>query len=307
MIAGQDLVGMYGDVDFALLLKQQMAAFMVGQWENNTNSNSGPPAVGVQRAELGGFYGGTNAGGPGYAPLNGITTLEEIEPATILNNPPGRKLTIESSNITSQESLEHMRRIIQIVGLQVALPLIVMLMDASETNFSGWRGAVDIARMLFRVKQKNLVRRMHRPITNWRYRWQIDRGGEIGRALKKKLDAVGPEKAFRHLWHPPTWPYIQPLQDANADAIKLSTLLSSPRRVAADRGLEFNDVVDETVADNKRAILAAIKAAQEIKTETQVDVHYRELLNRDLYKGWQQIESEDDKPQPPTQPLKKAS
>ena len=287
LIAGQDLVGMYGDVDFALLVKQQLAAFMVGQWENTTNFAGGPPPTGQPRQDLASIYGGTYgvAGGPGYAPTNGITTLEEIEPGTILNNPPGRKLTIQSSNITTSESLEHMRRIIQIVGLQVALPLIVMLMDASETNFSGWRGAVDIARMLFRVKQKNLIRRMHRPITNWRYRWQIDRGGEIGRALKKKLDAVGPEKAFRHLWHPPTWPYIQPLQDANADALKLSTLLSSPRRVAADRGLEFNDIVDETVADNKRAILTAIKESLDIYAQTKVVVHYRELLNRDLFKG----------------------
>lgn len=278
-IAAQDMLGVRDDVEFALLIKQQLAAMVVGEWEN-TSPNAAPPgAVGEQRNVIG--------------PTGGLVTLEDVEPGTILNPPPGKKFKLHASMITSQESLQHMRQIMQIVGLQVAMPLIMMLMDASETNFSGWRGAIEIARSMFRDNQRNLRSHHHRWVAEWRMRWEMRQPrSAMGKSLRRAYARHG-DALFRHGWQLPAWPYIQPAVDAQADALKLSTMLSSPRRVAADRGHEWDEIVDETIEDNTSAITKAIIASKKIYAKTGESVHYRELLNRDLFKGGQLIDTEE--------------
>jgi hypothetical protein len=54
-----------------------------------------------------------------------------------------------------------------------------------------------------------------------------------------------------HRWQPPSWPYIQPYQDAQADALLLSSMLSSPRRVHQQRGMDFTEVAAEAVAGHE--------------------------------------------------------
>ena len=107
-----------------------------------------------------------------------VVPLEEAEPGTILNPPPGKKFKLHASAINTQESMEHMKRIVQIVGLQVSMPLIMLMMDASETNFSGWRGAIDIAHLMFTSNQQHFARRLHKPVADWRIRWMMEYGSD---------------------------------------------------------------------------------------------------------------------------------
>src|SRR5690606_8680833 len=86
----------------------------------------------------------------------------------------------------------------------------------------------------------------------------------------------------------------QPLDDAKADAFRLNSLLASPRQVAGERGRDFDDIVDETVADNYRAIRQAMRAVQRLKSKfPESEVTWRDILNRDLYKGGQVFDSQD--------------
>jgi hypothetical protein len=124
-------------------------------------------------------------------------------------------------------------------------------MDGSETNFSGWRGAVDEARKGFVADQVNLVRRLNRPA----YRWKLAQHLETTKdqALKKAYKKLG-ESIFNHNWNLPTWSYIEPVADAEGDATQLKNALTSPRRLHAARGRDWEQIVDETTDDNTYAI-----------------------------------------------------
>ena len=161
----------------------------------------------------------------------------------------------------NSEYLQQVKLILQIIGVNFGLPLCLVLMDGSETNFSGWRGAVDEARKGFVADQVNLVRRLNRPAYIWKLSQHLAETKDA--ALKKafrKLDKA----IYRHNWNLPTWSYIEPVADAEGDATQLRNALTSPRRLHAARGKDWEEIAEESVADNSFAIEAAAKQAAKI-------------------------------------------
>ncbi|HRA88544.1 MAG TPA: hypothetical protein PK992_10745, partial [Planctomycetaceae bacterium] len=142
------------------------------------------------------------------------------------------------------------------------LPLCLVLMDGSETNFSGWRGAVDEARKGFVADQMNLVRRLHKPA----YTWWLHREIELDSTLKRvaKLQKIN---IFGHKWNLPTWSYIEPVADSEGDASQIRNGQTSPRRMQAARGKDHETIVDETIEDNAYAITKAQARADEINAK----------------------------------------
>jgi hypothetical protein len=137
-------------------------------------------------------------------------------------------------------------------------------MDGSETNFSGWRGAVDEARKGFVADQMNLVRRLNRPA----YRWKLSQylATTKDRALRKAYSDIG-ERIFQHNWNLPTWSYIEPVADSEGDASQIRNALTSPRRMHAARGKDWEEVSEEIIADNSYAIERATSRANELNKQ----------------------------------------
>jgi hypothetical protein len=131
-------------------------------------------------------------------------------------------------------------------------------MDGSETNFSGWRGAVDEARKGFVADQLNLVRRLHKPA----YEWWLSR--ELADDFELRNWADKPKiKVYGHNWNLPTWSYIEPVADAEGDATQLRNALTSPRRLHSARGSDWEEVSEEIIDDNIYAINNAARTAAE--------------------------------------------
>jgi hypothetical protein len=97
------------------------------------------------------------------------------------------------------------------------------------------------------------------------------------RVLRRRLEAQGP-RMLEHAWRFPGWRSIQPVDDANADALRVRHLQASPRQICAERGIEFEDVAGHTVADNALAIRTAIAEAKSIQAETGVAIDWRDVL-----------------------------
>jgi hypothetical protein len=150
-------------------------------------------------------------------------------------------------------------------------------MDGSETNFSGWRGAVDEARKGFVADQMNLVRRLNRPAYTWKLSQYLEdtKDKAIKRAFAKIGDAI-----YRHNWNLPTWSYIEPVADAEGDATQLRNALTSPRRLHAARGKDWEEIAEESIADNAYAIERAAKQAAKINAQFPGSpaVNWRDLI-----------------------------
>ena len=240
------LAGMLEDVNFAKLVQQQVVSCFAIFRKLAAGSEALPSADG---------YGDASTQQTGA----GVRQIEGVSPGMEIIGNPGEELQGFSPNVPNSEYFQQVRLLLQIIGVNFGLPLCLVLMDGSETNFSGWRGAVDEARKGFVADQVNLVRKLNKPAYEWKL-WQwINEDVALRRAAANKKITL-----FSHEWHLPTWSYIEPVADAEGDATQLRNALTSPRRLHAARGKDWEEIAEESIADNAYAIQRAAKQAAEI-------------------------------------------
>lgn len=242
-----DLQGMFEDTNFAKLVAQQvLSCFVIFRMREDLGSLGGPPPLGASEET-------THSDGS-------VKVIENLSPGLEITGAPGEKFDGFSPQIPNPEFFDHMKFILTLIGVNLGLPLVMVLLDAKETNFSGWRGAVDQARMGFRDNQANLIARFHRPVYRWKVRQWLSEQPEWERL-------AGVRDVFGHRWNPPSWPYIEPYKDAQADALRLDKNLTSPRRLQAERGREWKAVARELVEDRALLIRGALEQATGLEGE----------------------------------------
>lgn len=187
-------------------------------------------------------------------------TREEGAPGTVYKSrKPGEKIEAWSPNIPAPQFFKHASLLLTIISINLDLPEIVFLLDATRGNFNSYRGVIDQARQRFEQIQQDMVADFHTPA----YQWKVRQWMESNRALRSIANRSG-INIFGHRWTPRGWPYLQPVQDAAADDLRLSRNLISPRRRAQERGLRWDDLAREIVADRKLLIEQAIAAADDL-------------------------------------------
>lgn len=264
------LTGMFEDIQFAKLVQQQVVScFAVFRQQAFSPDGSAPPSTSG--------YGETKYESNQY----GVRRLEGISPGMEIVGRPGEQLQGFSPNTPNAEFFSHVKLMLQLIGVNLGLPLCLVLMDGSETNFSGWRGAVDEARKGFTANQRNLVKRLHAPV----YKWKVREWMASDTALKVAAKTAK-VNIFGHKWNSPTWSYIDPMKDAQADAFQVQNALTSPRRLHGSRGRDWEEVAKEIVDDNATAIVLAKKRAARInKMDDGQPVHWRELISLPMPSG----------------------
>jgi len=266
-----DEMGMFEDTQFAALLKSQISACYAVFRERELKTGdipSTPPQLGERTTE-------TRRDGS-------TRTIENIHPGMIIEGAPGEKLQGFSPNVPNPEFFEHMRLVLTLIGINLGLPLVLVLLDPRETNFSSWRGAMDQARMGFRRNQRALISRFHTPVWKWKVRQWIAEDPAIAAAAQR----LG-NKIFAHRWNTPRWPYIEPLTDRQAELLAVTGNLTSRRRVCEESNLEWELLADEIIADNAYAIRNAKREAAAINEQYKDDnpVHWRELISLPMPSG----------------------
>jgi lambda family phage portal protein len=256
-----DHLGMFEDINFARLVQQQIVSCFAVFREREKTFTGGAYKKGQQTTDT--WSGGASR------------VLEGIAPGMDILGAPGEKLSGFSPDVPNPEYFPHVKLILTLIGINLGLPLVLMLLDAGETNFSGWRGAIDQARLGFRRNQQAMVQRWHSPI----YRWKLNQWIAEDSILRSAANRLGP-RFFRHRWSTPKWPYIEPHKDALGDATQVDNRLSSRRRLLDERGIDIDELDSEIVADNGRLLRAAIAEAKAINTaDSEAGVTWRDVLN----------------------------
>ena len=257
-----DTVGMHDDIQFATLVKAQMAALIAILHNRGANwTPGGDQQKGDRETE-------TLAGGH-------TRTIEGVSAGLEIFSDIDEKLEAFSPNIPSPEFFPHAMMVLTFIAINLDLPVHVLLLDPSNTNFSGWRGAIDQARLRFKQIQKWYAECFHTPI----YRWKVKQWAQRDSALRSRLESTEVQ-LFGHRWNPPAFAYLEPLTDASADLLQQRNALNSPRRIHAARGREWKVVAQEIVSDNGMAILMALEKAKEINAlHPDAEVHWRELVS----------------------------
>jgi len=256
-----DMIGMHDDTQFAKLVQQQIVSCIAFFRERSEMfGGAGTAQLGEQEAE---------AQGDGSTRV-----IEHIAPGLEFRGAPGEKLSGFSPNVPNPEWFPHAQLILTFISINVGLPLQVFLLDPSKTNFSGWRGAIDQARIGFRRHQRRISQQLHRPV----YEWKVRQWASEDPALRVRLTA-DERMVLTHSWNCPEWKYIQPEVEAKADALRIEKLLVSPRRRAAERGVDWDRLRAEIVEDNTQLLREAKQAALDLNAEFEEDpVSWREVL-----------------------------
>ena len=264
------IAGMLEDINFAKLVQQQVVSCFAVLRTTAAGTEDLP--------SVDNGYGEPST----ETTSSGTRLLEGVAPGMEITGRPGETLEMDSPSVPNSEYFDQVKLILQIIGVNFGLPLCLVLMDGSETNFSGWRGAVDEARKGFVADQMNLVRRLHKPA----YTWWLHRELELDSALKRaaKRDGIN---IFGHKWNLPTWSYIEPVADSEGDASQIRNGQTSPRRMQAARGKDHETIVDETIEDNAYAITKAQERADEINARFQksTPLTWRDLVPMPMPEG----------------------
>lgn len=275
-----DLAGMLEDVNFAQVVKQQMASLIMGFLEKTADFKLGSRTTETQDDST-------------------TQTIEEMSPGMLLRGRKGEKLTAFAPSIPTSEYFEHVRYITRLIGLSIGMPLSLAMLDTEKTTFHGYRGELHEARLGFQVQRDRQIRTVGRPVARWKIReWLAS--GELGEAAKK----LGP-RIFRHKWTGKGWPYVEPFTDAQADKVRLDNLLVSPRDLAAEHGYSWPDIVRESTEDRKIMIAAAKEVAAELNAdipEGEAKITWREVLNFSPPTNAQAALGQPTKSPPPEKP-----
>lgn len=274
-----DAVGMHDDIQFAKLVQQQAVssffAFRKRPMGFEYPENAVEPLSYQQDP-----YGASGQ----TMPMRGMS------PGLMYTGYNGEELMMHSPNVPNPTFFDHAMQIMQFIALNLDLPLIMFLLDASATNFSGWRGVMNQAQIKFVHFQNWFAKQWHRPILEWKIRQWADVDSPLRDDAIVRLSQVNGVNVFRHSWTLPTWPYIEPMKDVAADVLEHRNGVNSPRRIQQRRGRDWDEVSTEIVEDNASVIIKAKAKAAEINAAFPGDaspVRWRELVGLPLAEGVQ--------------------
>jgi len=276
-----DTVGMHDDIQFATLVKLQMSSLIALFHERGADWQPlGDQQKGDRSTEVDGGY---------------TRTIEGVSAGLEIFGDRDEKLSAFSPQIPSPQFHPHAMLILTFIAVNLDLPVAVLLLDPSNTNFSGWRGAIDQARMRFKQIQQWLANSLHRRT----YRWKVRQFSEMDPVIATVGSKNGVD-LFGHRWGCPTFAYIEPLKDAQSDLLQLENNLTSPRRLQQARGRDFEEVLAETIEDNSLTIEMAMSAAKDLGG----DITWRDILNP---RSNQSVSQSEEDTTPPALPQQRQS
>jgi capsid protein len=261
LVPVSDTVGQHDDLQFTTLVKAQMAAVLVMVEELAQSQQS------VRGPGLSGPVTGQEA--------SSVSAIPEVGAGLHFKTP--NKLTGFAPNIPNPEFFPHAMLLLTFIAINLDLPVQVLLLDPQRASFSSWRAAIDQARVRFREMQKDLCSQLHEPVWKWKVRQWLESDASLAQYLG---DGVDP---FRCTWKRPSWAYIDPLKDAQADALQAEKFLASMRGIYGKRGADWDEVAVEIVEDKATLIREALKMAAVINSEfPEAALTWRELLGPGL-------------------------
>jgi len=248
-----DIRGMTDDVEFAQLVKQQVAACVAyaEKWE-----------TGSERPKS-----STIGDGPLEHDLWGDGTPRELVnmvPGKILRSYPGQSWEALNPNMPGDGYHKQISNLLTYFAVALDLPRVVLLLDASDSNFSSYRNVMLEARKTYREIQVWHVNSWHAPVWRWRCRVLLKRNPALQRFVEKN-GPDGLRLLTKHVWNPPGWDYIEPVADATRWQIELGNGMTSWRRFYAHRHGTDNEVMtNEIVEDFEYRYTRACEAAERI-------------------------------------------
>ena len=191
--------------------------------------------------------------------------LHELEYALIYHGKPGDKVEGINRNIPGSNFTESLRTFLRLMGLPLGLPLELVLLDWSQSNYSSARASLEQAFAVFEDYQTLLEEGLHKPTLLWKLEsWTREYRKTFPR---RKL----PANAEKHEWIKPSFPWIDQLKEAEAWALKLDRGLTTHAKACKS----LNSDRDELMAVREAEINDALERAARLEKKFGIKVPWQ--------------------------------
>jgi lambda family phage portal protein len=216
------------------------------------------------RLKIGALLSGFITDADGTLLADGATPGEcSLEPGTMQRLKPGESVEFSKPPEIGGESNAFQKAVIREIGAGVGVPSFMLDHDLSEVNFSSARTAIIAFRRRVEQWQDAFAFQMLRPVYR---RWLTV---EI---LSGRLAVPMNTSTMRHKWIAPKSQWLDPLKDAQAEALAINTGLTSRREAVAARGIDVESLDAEIAADRARETRLGISFAQPPQLPQQIGV-----------------------------------
>lgn len=217
--------------DAELVRKKLAAMFAVFLVENNPED----PILGSKPGE-----GATDDSG---APLAGI------EPGSVVKLLPGEDVRFSEPGDVGGMYTEFMRVQLRAIAAGLGITYEQLTGDLERVNYSSIRaGLLEFRRRCEQFQHQVLVYQFCRPV--WRA-WV--RAAALAGAIDARDFSTRPEAYLDVEWRPPSWAWVDPLKDMNAEITAVRAGFKPRSAVINEMGYDEEDVDRQIAADNDRA------------------------------------------------------
>ncbi len=205
------------------------------------------------------------------------TRLTELDYALLFHGNPGEEVKGIERNIPGKNFGESLRMFLRLLGLPLGLPLEIILLDWTKSNYSQSRAVLQQAYQMFLFWQAKLADFFYSPLFEWKVSaWQESE--LFGRRNKIKYD-----------WIKQTFPWIDQLKEAQAYATQVEHAFITHGQVCKSLNTDRAEVVER----REQEVREAIKKAQKIQEDTGVEVPWQIFAGLKVPTG----KDEQEKPQ----------
>lgn len=185
---------------------------------------------------------------------------QTIAPGMILHGRPGEKAMGIGSNRPQSQFSEFISQLLRFAGLNMGMPLEVVSLDFSRTNFSSARAALQVAHRTNKRMHRFMVDRFVRPVA----RWKIDQWIEEKRLAPMEYSINTTQ---------PTMISVDPMKEVQSDIMAVEHSFKS----LADIALAQNGNWKDSIEKRGREIEFAATEAKRISLATGENVGWRDI------------------------------
>lgn len=166
----------------------------------------------------------------------------KLSPGQVEHLEPGQRFTSFDPNHPNDAFDPFMKALMRGVARGMHMSYLTYTGDVSEANYSSMRAGLLPERDHWEVLQEVTARRVHRPV----YRAQLSMGMLSG---AYKLRSPVARDYYGVEWRGRRWKWVDPAKDLEALEGEVKLGINSRQRAAAERGLDYETVVEETADD----------------------------------------------------------
>jgi lambda family phage portal protein len=184
------------------------------------------------------------------------TRLTELDYALMFHANPGEEVKGIERNIPGKNFGESLRMFVRLLGLPLGLPLELILLDWTQSNYSQSRAVLQQAYQSFLEWQHKLQDFFYRPLMEWKL------------AQWRSQGLVGEKTAIGYDWIKPTFPWIDQLKEATAYATQVERGFITHGQVCKSLNTDRQEIVER----REREVRDAIRRAKKIKADEGIEV-----------------------------------